>query len=78
MFVHAITKHCLLGFTDNKDTLWQEMCSTQKNALEDPYLRATFAFLTSSSDKYDTVLVKSYFEFLNDVILFANSGCEYS
>lgn len=29
----------------------------QKNALDDPYLRATFAFLTSPSEKYESVLV---------------------
>ena len=33
------------------------MCSAQKNALDDPYLRAAFAFLTSPSEKYDAVLV---------------------
>lgn len=47
----------LAGFTDNRETLWQqEICSMQKNALDDPYLRATFAFLTSPSEKYESVL----------------------
>lgn len=46
-----------LGFTDNRDTLWQEMCSAQRNALDDPYLRAAFGFLTSTSEKYEAVLV---------------------
>ena len=45
------------GFTDNRDTLWQEMCGAQKNALTDPYLRAAFSFLTSPSEKYEAVLV---------------------
>lgn len=45
------------GFTDNRDTLWQEMCGAQKNALTDPYLRAAFSFLTSTSEKFEAVLV---------------------
>jgi len=48
-----------LGFTDNKKTLWQEMCGTHRNTLSDPYLRAAFAFLTDQSEKYEFVLVTS-------------------
>jgi len=46
----------LAGFTDNRDTLWQEMCGTHRNTLSDPYLRAAFAFLTSQSEKYEFVM----------------------
>jgi len=49
----------LAGFTDNRDALWQEMCAAQCTTLGDPYLRAAFAFLTSPSDKYELVLVRS-------------------
>lgn len=49
-----------IGFTDNRDTLWQEMCSSQRSSITDPYLRAAFAFLTCSSEKYDAVLVTSF------------------
>ena len=37
------------------------MCGSQRNALNDPYLRAIFGFLTSSNDKYEVVLVLFFF-----------------
>ena len=55
----------LAGFTDNRDTLWQEMCANQRGTLSDPYLRATFAFLTSPSEKYELVLVRFQFIFFS-------------
>lgn len=47
----------LSGFTENRDTLWQEMCAAQCNTLGDPYLRAAFAFLTSTTERFELVLV---------------------
>jgi len=53
----------LSGYTDEKNSLWREMCSTLRLQLNNPYLCAMFAFLTSESGSYDGVLV-SKFKFL--------------
>ena len=47
----------LSGFTDDKNTLWKEMCGPFSTQLHDPYLRAMFAFLVNGSGDYDGVLV---------------------
>ncbi|XP_077978834.1 GATOR2 complex protein MIOS-B-like [Glandiceps talaboti] len=49
----------LSGYTDDKNTLWREMCGTLCMQLKNPYLRAMFAFLTSDSDRYELVLSES-------------------
>ncbi|CAH1789595.1 unnamed protein product [Owenia fusiformis] len=69
----------LSGFTDDKNTLWREMCSTSRSQLMNPYLRAMFAFLTGTHDNYEDVLQEEGLEvqdrvafactFLNDVKL---------
>lgn len=46
----------LSGFTDDKNTLWREMCGSLRTQIGDPNLRAMFAFLTSNLDNYDEVL----------------------
>ena len=57
----------MIGFTDNRKTLWQEMCGTHRNTLSDPYLRAAFAFLTDPSEKYEFVTVRFVRFFFNNL-----------
>lgn len=49
----------LSGYTDEKASLWREMCSTLRLQLKKPYLCAMFAFLTSEPGAYDAVLVRN-------------------
>uniref|UniRef100_A0A8C9SGH6 Missing oocyte, meiosis regulator, homolog (Drosophila) n=1 Tax=Scleropages formosus TaxID=113540 RepID=A0A8C9SGH6_SCLFO len=49
----------LSGHTDEKSSLWREMCSSLRLQLRSPYLRASFAFLTSEPGAYDGVLYES-------------------
>ncbi|KAK2536352.1 Mios [Columba guinea] len=49
----------LSGYTDEKNSLWREMCSTLRLQLNNPYLCAMFAFLTSESGSYDGVLYEN-------------------
>uniref|UniRef100_A0A8D0L612 Meiosis regulator for oocyte development n=1 Tax=Sphenodon punctatus TaxID=8508 RepID=A0A8D0L612_SPHPU len=49
----------LSGYTDEKNSLWREMCSTLRLQLNNPYLCAMFAFLTSESGSYDGVLFET-------------------
>lgn len=46
----------LSGFTDDKNTLWKEMCGPFSTQLGDPYLRAMFAFLVNGSGDYNGIL----------------------
>ncbi|XP_038044878.1 GATOR complex protein MIOS-like [Patiria miniata] len=46
----------LAGFTQQRNTLWCKMCSTLRQKLTHPYLRAMFGFLTASDDTFDVVL----------------------
>uniref|UniRef100_A0A2K5JS54 GATOR2 complex protein MIOS n=1 Tax=Colobus angolensis palliatus TaxID=336983 RepID=A0A2K5JS54_COLAP len=46
----------LSGYTDEKNSLWREMCSTLRLQLNNPYLCVMFAFLTSETGSYDGVL----------------------
>ncbi len=47
----------LSGYTDEKNSLWREMCSSLRLQLKKPYLCIMFAFLTSEPGAYDAVLV---------------------
>uniref|UniRef100_W5MZ29 Missing oocyte, meiosis regulator, homolog (Drosophila) n=1 Tax=Lepisosteus oculatus TaxID=7918 RepID=W5MZ29_LEPOC len=49
----------LSGYTDEKNSLWREMCSTLRLQLSNPYLCVMFAFLTSEPGAYDGVLYES-------------------
>ncbi|XP_074540448.1 GATOR2 complex protein MIOS [Halichoeres trimaculatus] len=49
----------LSGYTDEKSSLWREMCSSLRLQLKNPYLCVTFAFLTSEPGAYDGVLYES-------------------
>lgn len=47
--------------------MWRELCSRTREKLTDPYLRASFAFLTSDTESHDAVLVINkyiYFYFI--------------
>ncbi|XP_051872722.1 GATOR complex protein MIOS isoform X1 [Pristis pectinata] len=61
----------LSGYTDEKDSLWREMCSTLRLQLNNPYLCVMFAFLTSEPGSYDGVLYESSVA-VRDRVAFAN------
>ncbi|XP_071561781.1 GATOR2 complex protein MIOS-B [Temnothorax nylanderi] len=46
----------LSGFSEERTTLWRESCQKSKSQLSDPYLRATFGFLTADNESYESVL----------------------
>ena len=46
----------LSGYCEG-ETLWRDMCATLYGRLNNPYLRAMFAFLTCDDAKYEEVLV---------------------
>ncbi len=50
----------LSGFTQQRNTLWCEMCSALRQNLQHPYLQAMFGFLTADGDTYDVVLVSLF------------------
>ena len=47
----------LSGFTEDRNALWRRTCGTLRYQLENPYLRAIFAFAACDDDNYDDVLV---------------------
>lgn len=58
----------LSGFSFEKSAIWRSQCATAQNQINDPHLRAIFAFLTPDNGSYDKVLVKSkifFFYFRN-------------
>ncbi|RUS87799.1 hypothetical protein EGW08_004464 [Elysia chlorotica] len=46
----------LSGFTEDRNALWRRTCGTLRYQLENPYLRAIFAFAACDDDNYDDVL----------------------
>lgn len=40
----------LSGYTGERTSVWREMCQSLKNQLNNPYMKAMFAFLTCDSD----------------------------
>ncbi|XP_066586197.1 GATOR2 complex protein MIOS [Prorops nasuta] len=51
-----IVAMAISGFTEDKNSMWREFCLKSKSQLTNPYLRATFAFLTADNDSYENVL----------------------
>lgn len=51
----------LSGFNQDKNGIWRSQCTIAHDQIQDPYLRAMFAFLTPDNDSYETVLVILYF-----------------
>src|SRR6218665_2402498 len=60
----------LSGYTDEKNTMWRELCSSLISTISHPYLRAIFYFLTTESENYDGILNDSKLE-LPDQVAFA-------
>uniref|UniRef100_K1QL39 WD repeat-containing protein mio n=1 Tax=Magallana gigas TaxID=29159 RepID=K1QL39_MAGGI len=46
----------IAGYTEEKNTLWRKTCMSLLQKLEDPYLRAMFAFLTCDRENYEEIL----------------------
>lgn len=46
----------LSGFTEEKNALWRKTCTELGQSLDDPYLRAMFAFLANDKDGYEDIL----------------------
>ncbi|XP_063974813.1 GATOR2 complex protein MIOS [Diachasmimorpha longicaudata] len=51
-----IVAMALSGFSEDRNSMWRELCLKSRAQLSDPYLRATFAFLTADDDSYEAVL----------------------
>lgn len=51
-----IVAMALSGFSEDRNSMWRELCLKSRSQLSDPYLRATFAFLTADNDSYENVL----------------------
>jgi hypothetical protein len=49
----------LSGFSDDRSSMWRELCLASHFQLSEPYLRATFPFLTAETDNYKNVLNES-------------------
>ncbi|CAB3376755.1 Hypothetical predicted protein [Cloeon dipterum] len=60
-----IVAMALSGYTDDKNSIWRDLCQPDKTQLADPYLRSMFAFLTAEKDNYDNVLVNLHILFNN-------------
>ncbi|XP_043268495.1 GATOR complex protein MIOS-B [Venturia canescens] len=51
-----IVAMALSGFSEDRNSMWRELCLKSRSQLSDPYLRSTFAFLTADNDSYESVL----------------------
>jgi hypothetical protein len=49
----------LAGFTDDKNSVWKQFCTTARHKLSDPYLKVIFSFLTAENYNFESVLVGS-------------------
>lgn len=49
----------LSGFNQDKNGIWRSQCLAALDQITDSHLRAIFAFLTSDSDGYESVLVSN-------------------
>lgn len=56
-----IVAMAISGFSEDRNSMWRESCLKSRCQLSDPYLRATFAFLTADNDSYENVLVSKFF-----------------
>lgn len=63
----------LSGYTEEKKTLWRDMCRSLCGQMENPYLRAAFSFLTAEADHFDGILAEEGIE-IEDRVAFA---CKY-
>ncbi|PNF34608.1 WD repeat-containing protein mio [Cryptotermes secundus] len=51
-----IVAMALSGFSDDRSSMWRELCLSSRSQLSEPYLRAAFAFLTAEAENYENVL----------------------
>lgn len=49
----------IAGYTEEHNTLWRKTCLSLLQKLDDPYLRAMFAFLTCDRENYEEILVST-------------------
>ncbi|KAJ7386639.1 hypothetical protein OS493_006624 [Desmophyllum pertusum] len=63
----------LSGYTEEKKTLWRDMCRSLCGQMENPYLRSAFAFLTTEADHFENILAEEGME-IEDRVAFA---CKY-
>eukprot|EP00105_Crassostrea_gigas_P024741 XP_011445101.2 PREDICTED: WD repeat-containing protein mio-B [Crassostrea gigas] len=61
----------IAGYTEEKNTLWRKTCMSLLQKLEDPYLRAMFAFLTCDRENYEEILTEQGGMQLSDKVAFA-------
>ncbi|KAF4529781.1 hypothetical protein B566_EDAN016665, partial [Ephemera danica] len=54
--IEILNRGAARGFSDDKNSIWRELCQPTRTHLTDPYLRAMFAFLTAEKDNYEGVL----------------------
>lgn len=52
----SVVAMALSGFSDDRNSMWREHCMLSRARLTDPYMRATFAFLTAENENYENVL----------------------
>lgn len=50
----------LAGFSDDRNSVWKQFCTSSRSKITDPYLKAMFAFLTAENHNYDNILVRFY------------------
>lgn len=60
----------LSGFSDERTSMWRENCVQSRACLTDPYMRASFAFMTAENENYDSVL-SEYGMAVEDRVAFA-------
>lgn len=65
-----IVAMALSGYSENKQALWSKNCKSLSAKLQNPYLRAIFAFLTTEDTAFSNVLVETGM-LLEDRIAFA-------
>nr|XP_058964529.1 GATOR complex protein MIOS-like [Pocillopora verrucosa] len=63
----------LSGYTEEKKTLWRDMCRSLCGQMENPYLRSAFAFLTTEAEHFENILAEEGIE-IEDRVAFA---CKY-
>ena len=54
----------IAGYTE-ESSLWKKTCASLLQTVNDSYLRAMFAFLSSNKDNYDEILVHVQSNFVN-------------
>lgn len=61
----------LSGYTAERSSIWREMCQNLKNQLDDPYMKAMFAFLTCDNDSSFSEIIHDQDLILVDRVAFS-------